>query len=135
MIRQSEYIPELDWEVTIYYDSERKHADEILRTLEDVGCDDETYFRAEESLLRGDRNSGLTYTNDKKRESVIVLSKTTTREEFANTWFHELIHCAIHIAMATGLDLQGETMAYIGGDLAMAMHPVAARLMCPTCND
>lgn len=134
MIRQGLYIPDLDWELTVYYESTSKDADRILHTLSVMGCDDETYFKASKMLDKGDKNCGLTYSNLKAKESVIVLSKTTSDDEFANTWFHEVVHCAVHIATALGLDYQGETMAYIGGDLAAAMHPVAARLMCPTCR-
>ncbi|MBR1792111.1 MAG: hypothetical protein IJ764_00515 [Bacteroidales bacterium] len=135
MTRQSFYNSSADWEVTVYYESDRDNAGEILHSLDIAGCDDETYFLAMDNLEHGARNSGLTFSNMKTRESIIVLSKTTSRKEFANTWFHELIHCAIHIATALGLDYQGETMAYIGGDLAMAMQPAAARLMCPHCPD
>ena len=53
---------------------------------------------------------------------------------FANTWFHEVLHCAVHIARANGLDFEGEPIAYVGGELARAMQPVAARPMCPTCK-
>lgn len=135
MIRQGLYIPSLDWEITVYYESESGDADTILHTMEYIGCDDDTYFRALQMLDEGEQNTGLTYTNMTRRESVIVLSKTTSKKEFANTWFHELIHCAVHIATALGIDYKGEDMAYIGGDLAMAMQPIAARLMCPTCKD
>lgn len=135
MTRQGLYIPRLDWEITIYYDSDASNAPAILHTMDFIGCDDDTYFKAQAMLEQGQRDSGLTYTNMNKRESVIVLSKTTSKKQFANTWFHELIHCAVHIATALGLDYQGEPMAYIGGDLAMAMQPVAAHLMCPTCPE
>lgn len=135
MKRQGLYIPRLNWEVTIYYNSDKGDAEEILHTLDTIGCDDETFFLAQENLRNGALNSGLTYTNAKERESVIVLSQTTSKEEFANTWFHELIHCATHIARALDIDLESETLAYIGGDLAMAMQPVAAHLMCPDCKD
>lgn len=135
MRRQSLYIPTLGWEITVYYDSQADNADEILHTLDIAGCDDETYFTAEENLRQGLPDTGLTFSNMQTRESVIVLSRASSREQFANTWFHELIHCAVHIATALRLDLKGETMAYIGGDLAMAMQPIAASLMCPTCPD
>ena len=135
MKRQSFYVPTLDWEITVYYNSDSSDSDTILHTMDFIGCDDETYFRAKEMLEKGEKNSGLTYTNMKNRESVIVLSVTTSKKEFANTWFHELIHCSVHIATALGIDYRSEDMAYIGGDLAMFMQPVAASLMCPTCNE
>ncbi|MBR1799538.1 MAG: hypothetical protein IJ761_06565 [Bacteroidales bacterium] len=65
----------------------------------------------------------------------MVLSHTSSKAEFANTWFHEVGHCAKHIALANGLDCNGEAVNYVGGELARAMHPIAARLMCPTCGE
>lgn len=134
MQRQSLYLPRLDWEITVFYDSDASNAEEILHALDLAHCDDETYFTAKQNLESNQPDTGLTFTNGGQRESIIVLSHTTSKAEFANTWMHEVIHCATHIATANGIDLRGETIAYIGGDLAMEMQPQAARLMCPTCE-
>lgn len=135
MFRQRIHIQKYDWDVTVFYESDRWNASTILRELNNIGVDDKTYFLASENLKGGYMDTGLTYTNMDARKSVIVLSKTSSKAEFANTWFHEVIHCAVHIARANGLDFEGEPMAYVGGELARSMQPVAARLMCPTCKD
>lgn len=135
MLRQWIYIPRYDWEVVVYYESTARDASYILRELDDIGVDDETYFMAADNLESGLTDTGLTYSNMSERVSVIVLSKTSSKAEFANTWFHELIHCANHIAKANGLDPMGEPIAYVGGELARSMQPIASRLMCPTCKD
>lgn len=90
---------------------------------------------AARNLEAGLTDTGLTYSNMDAKKSIIVLSKTSSKAEFANTWFHELIHCANHIALANDLDPMGEPIAYVGGELARSMQPIAARLMCPTCKD
>ena len=119
----------------MFYESDYRDAPYILRELEEVGVDDYTYRKAARNLDAGYMDTGLTYSNMDKKASVIVLSKASSKAEFANTWFHELIHCANHIALANNLDPMGEPIAYVGGELARSMQPIAARLMCPTCKD
>lgn len=134
MIRQLIYIPKYDWEVVVYYDSDFRDASEILGEMDEIGVDEYTYIKAKNNLRMGHKDTGLTYTNAKERISVIVLSRTSSKAEFANTWFHELIHCSMHIARENSLSPDGEAVAYVGGELARSMQPIAARLMCPTCD-
>ena len=135
MIRQNIYVRRYNWTVIIYYETEMRDAPFILEELEDVGIDKRTYRTARRNVESGLPDTGLTYTNMDERTSVIVLSHTSSKAEFANTWFHEVLHCAIHIARANNLDPDGESIAYVGGELARSMQPIAARLMCPTCKD
>ena len=134
MLRQRIYIKDYDWQVIVFYESDYHDANNILWELDEIGVDEYTYIKASNNLRMGKKNTGLTYTNMEERTSVMVLSHATSKEEFANTWFHELFHCAVHIAKANGLSLTGEDVAYVGGELARSMQPIAARLMCPTCD-
>lgn len=134
MIRQEIYIRRYDWQVVVYYDSHWEDAPTVLRELDRYGVDDRTYYRAAQNLNGGLPDTGLTYTDKTRRLSVMVLSHTSSKEEFANTLVHEIIHFAEHIAEALNMDYEGEAIAYVGGELARSMHPVAARLMCPTCK-
>lgn len=134
MIRQHIHIHRYHWDVIVFYDSTRYDASVILDELDSIGIDDANYMKAARNLEGGYPDTGLTCTNVRERCSVIVLSCASNKAEFANTWFHELFHCAIHIADANGLSPYGEPIAYVGGELAREMQPVAARLMCPTCK-
>jgi len=134
MVRQTIYIPKYDWDVVVFYESDYRDAPAILKEMDEIGVDEYTFIRARANLRKGKEDTGLTFTNAKERTSVIVLSATSSKAEFANTWFHEVFHCAVHIAQACGLDYEGEAIAYVGGELARDMQPVAARLMCPTCK-
>lgn len=134
MIRQEIYIHRYDWQIVVYYDSRWENAPEILRELDRYGVDDRTYYRAANNLNGGLADTGLTYSDKARRFSVIVLSHTSTAAEFANSWVHEIIHFAEHIAEAMGMDYEGEAIAYVGGELARSMHPIASKLMCPSCN-
>lgn len=134
MLRQRIYIPKYDWVVIVFYESNYRDASHILRELDEIGVDEYTYIKANSNLRSGRKDTGLTCSNSDERTSVMVLSEASSKAEFANTWFHELFHCAIHIAKSNGLELTGEPVAYIGGGLAREMQPIAARLMCPTCG-
>lgn len=134
MVRQRILIPRYNWEVIVYYESDRYDASYILDELDSIGVDDNTFWKAARNLEGGNLDTGLTFSNPVERVSVMVLSETSSKSEFANTWFHELLHCATHIAMFSDLPLDGEEVAYIGGELARDMQPIAARLMCPTCK-
>ena len=134
MLRQRIYIQRYNWEVIVYYESDRYDASYILDELDDIGVDDVTYWKAARNLEGGNLDTGLTFSTPVSRVSVMVLSKTSSKSEFANTWFHELIHCSMHIARENGLSPDGEAVAYVGGELARSMQPIAARLMCPTCD-
>lgn len=134
MLRQRIYIPRYHWEVVVYYESDWRDAWEILDEMDATDVDEKTFRKAAENLNGGLVDTGLTYSNMDARKSIIVLSKASSKAEFANTWFHEVMHCAVHIAKANGLDYEGESIAYVGGELARSMQPFAARLMCPDCG-
>lgn len=135
MLRQRIRIPRYHWEVIVFYESDYRDAPYILRELSEIGVDDVTYWKAARNLDDGLPDTGLTYSNMEEKVSVIVLSKTSSKAEFANTWVHEIDHCAKHIAIANDLKCTGEAPSYIAGELAREMQPIAARLMCPTCKD
>lgn len=134
MLRQRIYIPKYDWEVTVFYESDYRDAPYILRELDEMGVDEYSYIKANGNLRSGRKDTGLTFSNMEERKSLMVLSEASSKEEFANTWIHELIHLAMHLAKANGLDHMGEPIAYLGGEIARSMQPIAARLMCPTCG-
>lgn len=134
MLRQRIFIPRYGWTVIVYYDSNRHNADDILAELYEAGADDATLRKAERNLYGGLPDTGLTYSNAVERISIMVLSHSSSKAEFANTWVHEINHCGKHIAIANGLDCNSESPSYIAGELAREMQPFAARLMCPTCN-
>lgn len=134
MIRQKIHIHRYKWDVLVCYDTDWRDASVVLDTLEAIGIDEQTFRSAERNVVSGLQDTGLTYSNTDERVSIVVLSKASSNAEFANTWFHEVLHCAVHIAKASGLDCGGEAIAYVGGELARDMQPIAARLMCPTCK-
>lgn len=75
-------------------------------------------------------NTGLTYSNYNLSESLIVVGKTTSRAQFANTLFHECTHLCVNIAEARHIDHSSEEFAYLAGTIAQAFFEVAQYFMC-----
>ena len=135
MIRQEIYIPKYDWRVRIYYAVTTYWAVRILSDMERIGCRSVELAKAWRNLRSGDLNTGLTYSNFQTGETVMVISLTSSPEEFLNSWEHEKKHLARHIEQAYGIDPFGEEAAYLEGEIAQRMFPVAKRFICEHCRE
>ena len=133
MLYQEFYIGKYDWKVCVFYDTTKEDTDEVMEYLFHIGCDGITAQRAYQNLSSNEPNTGLTYSRG--GNTCIVLGYATDRGNFAHTYVHEITHCAIHIARATGVDFESEELAYIAGDLAEVMLPFASKFMCACCDN
>ena len=134
MIRQEIYLPKYDWRVRIYYAVTTYWACRILSDMERIGCRGSQLRSAWENLRRGELNTGITYSNFGRCETVMVISLTSTAAEFLNSWMHEMQHLCRHVAAAFGIDPYGEEAAYLAGDVGQRMFPVARRFLCDCCR-
>lgn len=121
MIRCELYTPRCDWHVTVYFAINEYWTDEIMEELWNLGIDSINAKRAYNNLASGELNTGLCYSNYKKRKSVVVISKATTTDELFNSLMHEFKHLSSHIAKACNIDDNGEQIAYATGELAHDM--------------
>ena len=132
MIRQDFYLNDWDWYVMVYYAVDTYYMDEILEELEMIGC---TYAEdIEDDLTQQPYNNGLTYSNMKRRVSLIVIGLTETPDEFQNTYDHEKGHLAMHIAEEDKMDVFGEEFQYLVGEIGKQTFPIARRFMCEHCR-
>lgn len=132
MIRQDVYLERWDWYVMVYYAVDTYYMDEILEELEMIGC---TYAdEIEEDLTQHPYNNGLTYSNMRRRVSLIVIGLTETPDEFQNTYDHEKGHLAMHIAEEDRMDVFGEEFQYLTGEIGKQTFPIAKRFMCEHCR-
>lgn len=134
MIVQDIYLPEYEWHCKIFYFVTTYWVDDILNELKRIGCSRNKYRKAKQNLESGELNTGLTFSNSMNGESVMVIAKTSSPDEFANSYDHEKGHLAKHIALAYGIDPYGEEYQYMSGDIAKKMFPVAKRFMCECCR-
>ena len=116
----------------VYYAVDTYYMDEILEELEMIGC---TYAEEiEEDLTEQPYNNGLTYSNTRRRVSILVIGLTETPDEFQNTYDHEKGHLAMHIAEEDRMDVFGEEFQYLVGEIGKQTFPVAKRFMCEHCR-
>lgn len=135
MIRQDFYLPKYDWRVRTYYAVTTYWAGRILSDMVRIRCRGIELAKAWRNLRSGDLNTGITYSNFHTGETVMVISRTSSPEEFLNSWEHEKKHLARHIEQACGIDPFGEEAAYLEGEIAQRMFPVAKRFICEHCRE
>lgn len=134
MITHVFHISQHDWLVKAYINSDVSDADLILRELQSVGADMETMRLAFSNLSSGQKNTGLTYTSKWNRVTIIVVSESTSAEEFFNSLVHEICHAKTHICEYLGIDLRSEEAAYFSGGLARDLFPHVKHLLCEDCR-
>ena len=77
MIVQEFYIPRYgDWHVKVYYAVHTYWAKDIIANLYRIGCSGGFLKRAYRNLAEGRMNTGLTYSDYRRRETVMVISLT-----------------------------------------------------------
>jgi hypothetical protein len=130
MKRQRIKLRDYGWLVYVYYNVTSYDIAEVYDALIGIGCDGFDLEDAWENLNSKEPNRGLTYSNFRNRESVIVISPTTSAEQFAKTWRHELGHLATHIASAFKLNLEGEEIQYIGDKIVGETWSIAKDMLC-----
>lgn len=75
-------------------------------------------------------DTGLTYSNYKKRETVMVVGLTSSPSQFLNSFDHERKHLEAHIAQAYGINPYGEEIAYLSGDIAQMLTEDVQLFIC-----
>lgn len=131
MIVQDFYLKRWDWDVRVYYYVDDYYADDILDDLEAIGCYDTDII---DILFSKPYNTGLTYTSPYYNSALIVISETTSPEEFQSTFDHEKGHLAVHIADSLGIDLRSEEFQYLVGEIGKKMYPIAKLFLCEHCS-
>lgn len=134
MIVQDIYIKRARWHVRVYHAVDAMYADEIIDELIDIGCREEKLANAKKNLWKGAVNSGLTYSNLEKRETIMVIGLTSSGAEYWNSLEHEMRHLLQHIEDALSLDHYGEEISYISGEFIRDVYEGAKDLLCECCR-
>ena len=125
MVRQVIVLPFWDWRCLIFYDATSRDAESILSVLEEIGCKGSSLERAERNLYSGLQNTGLTFTNQARHRSIMVIGSASEPAQFWDTLDHEKGHLAEHIAEALSLDRSEEEFEYLKGAIARETYSVA----------
>lgn len=135
MIKQEFIVDKVYWKVYVYYDVTPKDAIEIVTKLQEIKLPKSYITSAYTTLVSNKLNQGLTETNSKLKTSIVVFTKTTNASQFVNSFVHEIGHLSNHIALTYNLNLNGEEIQYIAGDIAQQMFKRCHTLMCDCCRE
>lgn len=122
------------WDVTVFYEAGPRDVDEILAVLEDIGCQGDKLKDARDTILSGERNFGVTYSNYQTRASVVVIGRTSSAAEFQNSYDHEKGHLVKHICQALHISPWGEEAEYLAGTIGQKTFVYARHLLCEQCR-
>lgn len=122
------------WNVEFYFAVDGYDSDELFERLFDLGAGSKTMNRALDLMNDGKTNTGFTFTNQYDHVALVAIGPVSSSKEFINTLTHEVYHLAVAIASELGVDLEGESPAYLVGDSMNELADVICRLGCPSCN-
>ena len=117
MIVRDIYISRCDWTVRIYYAVTDYHTERIIRDLQRIRCPYPIVLRVREKMAERNLDTGFTYSNTDRRDTVMVVGMHSSPAEFMNSLEHELRHLIDDISLTMGIDRGGEAVAYITGDI------------------
>lgn len=117
-VRQQFKMDKFDWCVTIYYTVDENQKIEILKKLEELGCNEKTMNSVTRNLSNAESDTGFTYSSYKYKCSILVIHKASSVGEFINTFEHEKNHLEMHICEALDINPYSEEAAHMSGDLA-----------------
>jgi hypothetical protein len=121
MIKQEFTLDNYDWHITVFYAVHGYYVSDIMAKLHEIGISTDVAKNAFECLSENKVNTGLTYVNNGK--AVCIIGYSSSAAEYANSIQHEIMHLAIFISRAEGIELDSEEVCYIGGEIAQKMHP------------
>lgn len=135
MRRVNFILPKYDWHVRVFMPVSSLNVTEIMAALNRVGISQTNLRNAYECIMKEEFDCGLTFSNPRERESVLVVGVASSVEEFYNTLQHEQTHLAMHVAEAYGIDVLSEEFAYLVGDIARMLFPTAEPFLCEQCRN
>lgn len=109
-------------------------SDVILSRLSRLGAPPSILRRVRKNMELDQMDTGFTYSNLFLRESVVVIGRSSSGAEFLNSFVHELRHLADDIAYVYGYPLRGEEVAYLTGDIALALSDIVCTMSCEVCR-
>lgn len=136
-MRQVFYLPKYRWMVVAWYldgEPEVNVSKHVINDMRDIGLCGRKSKEATKSVLDLSRNNALTYSNMKGKSSIIVIGRTSSTEEFADSLMHEMKHLESHISKVYGIDPFSEEAAYLSGDIAKKMFRCSHKLLCEGCR-
>lgn len=120
MIHYKTKYKKYDWEIEVFIVVNYVDVETIQTVLEEIECPLWAMHKSFK-LLTGGENSGFTYTNPEYHKSILVVNRSSSVDEYINTYSHEKNHVEMHICEKYGIDPYSEEAAYLSGELAQLL--------------
>lgn len=120
MIHYEVYFDKYRWSVEVFIILSRPDIAEIMSAVKRAGGSKKVIESASANL-REDFDSGFTYSSPKYRKSIMVVNRSSSMEQFINTYNHEKNHVEMHICEELGIDPYSEEAAYLSGNMAQQL--------------
>lgn len=122
------------WECLLFVSVGTYWIEAITDAFVEIGASESVVKRIRRNMIRNDMDSGFTYSNPRLRRSVMVIGRTSNGSQFINSFTHELRHLVDDIALVDGLEMSGEGVAYLTGDIAMEVADIVCKMSCDHCR-
>lgn len=120
MIHYEVYFDKYRWSIEVFIILSHADKASILDSVKRMGGSKKVIESAYINLQE-DFNSGFTYSSNKYRKSLMVVNRSSSMEEFINTYNHEKNHVEMHICEELGIDPYSEEAAYLSGNIAQQL--------------
>lgn len=122
------------WVCDVFIAVHEYKVDDIVKALDMCGASDAVLNRVKDRMEKNEVDTGFTFSNPRTRHSVMVIGKTSEGKQFLNSFVHELRHLVDDIAVADSLEMSGESVAYLSGDIAMELSDIVCSMSCDHCR-
>ena len=123
-----------DWVVDVLIADDRYDIDGVVSCMYEIDASIKWIYRAYEIMRSGELNQAFTYSNPDRKRAVVIIGPASSGKEFQDSIAHEIHHLAVHIASAEGINLEGESPAYLAGDSVRELAGIICEMGCPHCN-
>ena len=117
MIHYEVYFDKYRWSLEVFIILSRPDIAEIMSAVKRAGGSKKVIESASANLEE-DFDSGFTYSSSKYRKSIMVVNRSSSMEQFINTYNHEKNHVEMHICEELDIDPYSEEAAYLSGNMA-----------------
>ena len=107
-----------DWEVYLYQLEAKDSVKDVTKVLQKHNIFEDIYDKIVQGVEDGDYDGGWNLCDSGIHQNVIIFDQFSSRERKIEVYTHEKRHLEDDIAKATGLENNGEAIAYLAGYLA-----------------
>ena len=122
------------WKAHFYFSIHDYWKDEILNKLQHLGASKKILRKVSINMSKNKMNTGFTFSKPNKRESIVVIGRSSDGGEFLNSCTHEIRHLVDDIAKEYRMEICGEEVAYLTGDIINLIADIVCKFSCNCCR-